>query len=232
MSSMILLHGFTGAPDSWQQVRGNLPETLHLETPALVGHGGGPHPDQVADFAAEVERLHAVAEHCSSPRHLVGYSLGARLALALLVLDQHLFARATLIGAHPGLESESERTERRQQDERWCRLLEQGDLGSFVAEWQAQPLFATQQRLPPDRLDEQRRLRLQHQPRSLCGSLRRLGLAAMPCYRDALPAITIPVQLVFGDLDTKFAILAAEMAVVNMSMSETRLSFAGFRKRL
>jgi pimeloyl-ACP methyl ester carboxylesterase len=34
----------------------------------------------------------------------------------------------------------------------------------------------------------------------------------MPCYLDRLAAITVPVQLVFGERDTKFEVLAAEMA--------------------
>ena len=212
MSSLLLLHGFCGCPASWNPVRARLGPGLHIEAPPLVGHAEGPRPSLVPDFEAEVERLRALAELRPGPRHLVGYSLGGRLALGLLVRHQHLFSGATLIGVHPGLASEPDRSQRRLSDQRWCDLLERGRLLEFVDQWQAQPLFASQQCLPPEVVDEQRRQRLQHRPEDLAGSLRRLGLGSMPCYLDRLAAITVPVQLVFGERDTKFKVLAAEMA--------------------
>jgi len=122
-----------------------------------------------------------------------------------------LFSGATLIGVHPGLASEPDRSARRLADQHWCDLLDRGRLSEFVDEWQAQPLFASQQCLPPEVIDEQRRHRLQHRPEDLAGCMRRLGLGAMPCYLDRLGAIAVPVQLVFGELDTKFKALAIEM---------------------
>ncbi len=212
MSSVLLLHGFGGSPAAWTRVQARLGPGLHVEAPALVGHAGGPSPDRIPDFEAEVERLRALAVLSPGPRHLVGYSLGARLALGLLARHQQVFAGATLIGVHPGLRSESERTERRRSDQQWCELLERGNLSEFVRRWQAQPLFATQRSLAPEIIEQQRRQRLQHRAPDLAGALRRLGLAAMPCYRDRLGDITVPVQLVFGDRDTKFRDLATEMA--------------------
>jgi hypothetical protein len=42
----------------------------------------------------------------------------------LLVHHPDLFVRATIVGAHPGLDDETLRTERAQSDEQWARLLE------------------------------------------------------------------------------------------------------------
>jgi len=210
--SMLLLHGFSGSPAAWRPVQAQLPPKLQFEVPALVGHAGGPSPGLVADFETEVDRLRALGERCPGPRHLVGYSLGARLALGLLVRHPRLFSSATLIGVHPGLESEPERTERHAADRYWCDLLDRGDLSEFVSQWQSQPLFATQQRLPPGPLEEQRHSRLQHRAQDLAAALRCLGLAVMPCYRDRLADIPVPVQLVYGEQDGKFAALAADMA--------------------
>jgi pimeloyl-ACP methyl ester carboxylesterase len=90
--------------------------------------------------------------------------------------------------------------------------LEQEGLEHFLAQWQAQPLFATQQRLSSQRLDAQRQLRMKHRAEDLAGALQRLGLGQMPDYGAGLTEIAVPVQLVFGDLDAKFAALAAQMA--------------------
>src|SRR5437660_1337416 len=101
---LILLHGFTGSPDSWSEVVSHLFDRGDrvILCPALLGHGP-PQETPVADFAAEVARLHDLLDE--GPYHLAGYSLGARVALGLLCRFPARFCRATLIGCHPGLRS-------------------------------------------------------------------------------------------------------------------------------
>ncbi|RLB41429.1 MAG: hypothetical protein DRH23_17845, partial [Deltaproteobacteria bacterium] len=72
-------------------------------TPSLAGHGLDWQSRAVQSFDDEVARLAALASSLQSPRLLCGYSLGARLALGLLVRQPCLFDAALLIGLHPGL---------------------------------------------------------------------------------------------------------------------------------
>lgn len=205
----VLLHGFTGAPASWDEVRAALAAQGEVLCPALVGHGS----DAVAvDFASEVDRLaQAVRAAGFTGAHLGGYSLGARLALGLLVRHPALFARATLIGAHPGLAPEDPgRGERAAADERLAQLAERS-LDRFLAHWRAQPLFATQRELSPRRRALQERVRAAHDGVALAAALRALSLARMPDWSAGLPRIAVALRLIAGGRDPKFVALARRM---------------------
>lgn len=213
---LVLLHGFTGSPSSWTDVRIGLERDLYDDNvfaPALLGHDGSPGPAEVQSFGDEVDRLaRAVLERRMERPHLVGYSMGARVGLGLLVRHPGLFLSATLIGVSPGPADPAERSSRRDQDEGWARLLETEGLDTFVAAWEALPLFAAQQRGDPVRLARQRRIRLSHDPRGLARALRVIGPAAMPDYRPELGLVDVPVRIVAGERDRKFVGLGRELA--------------------
>lgn len=211
---VVLLHGFTGCGDSWSEVVQALPSRPRVLSPNLLGHGVGWEEEggAVYDFESEVDRLAAeIRRRGFAGSHLVGYSLGGRVALGLAVARSELFRRVTLIGTHPGLETEAERAARRRSDEEWVRRLETEGLESFLQAWEELPLFASQRALSPGVQEAQRRLRRQHNPRGLARSLRVLGLAEMPNYRLALPRLEVPIRLLVGELDAKFQALAQVM---------------------
>lgn len=209
MNRFVLLHGFTGSPASWDAVLGHLPTNAAVLAPALAGHGGPP----AATFDGEVDRLAALVRAAGfGGSVLAGYSLGARLALGLLVRHPGLASSAALLGVHPGLEDEGDRARRLADEERWARLLEEEGLERFVERWAAQPLFGSQGAIPGAALESQRRIRLSHDPRRLAAALRALGRAAMPCQLDRLGEVQVPVRVVAGERDAKFAGLAREVA--------------------
>ena len=179
--------------------------------PALVGHAGSEAGERVASFDDEVERLAALVPE-GATAHVVGYSLGARLGLALLARHPRRFPSGTLIGVHPGLRDEHERRERRASDEKWCALLETEGVEAFVAAWQEQPLFATQRRLPAAVLEAQRAERLSHSAAGLARSLRVTGLGQMPDLRPELRLVSPRLTVLAGELDAKFAAFAEELA--------------------
>lgn len=209
MTALLALHGFTGSPQSWDFLADQC--SARRFVPALVGHHGAGAGAEVVDFEAEVDRLARLSAETSA-LHVVGYSLGARLALGFALRHPTRVSRLTLISGHPGLGSDAERVERRAADARWCELLlERGSL-AFVDAWQAQPLWATQARLDRATLDRKRQERLSHDPAGLARSLRLTGLAEMPNYREHLAQIQVPLTLLAGSLDHKFRNLAEQMA--------------------
>lgn len=207
---ILCLHGFTGAPASWDEVRGFLPPEIDVEAPALLGHDDA--TIATASFEDEVDRLAAGLRRGGDGWHVAGYSQGGRLAVGLLVRHRGLFSRATLLSASPGLRSEEERLCRREQDERLAARLESEGLESFLAYWEALPLFASQRGLSEERLAEQRAVRRRHRARGLARALRTLGLGRMPSYWEELSALELPVHLLVGELDGKFRAIAGEMA--------------------
>lgn len=210
--TVVGLHGFTGAPAAWKAVAGALPAELEMRCPALLGHADG--PADGAGFAAEVERLGDWLETVASGPHrpfLAGYSLGARLALALAIERPRAICGLLLIGVHPGVEDPAERAARHQADERLAARLEREGLESFLDYWQGLPLFASQASAGADVLAAQDRWRRSHCPVGLARALRQLGLAAMPNYGGRLGELDVPVRLMVGEHDAKFRQLATEM---------------------
>jgi 2-succinyl-6-hydroxy-2,4-cyclohexadiene-1-carboxylate synthase len=212
----VFLHGFMGSIRSFDAVAARLPAGARAEALPLYGHGcrlAGCH-----DFAGEADRLAESIAARAEPVHLVGYSLGGRLALAILVRHPALhrggpLRRATLIGAHPGYGTEAARQRRRVHDDHLAAELDRLGVGAFLERWRAQPLFAGQSdRVSGDRLAADTRDRLKHRPEELAAALRALSLGRMPPYRGALAELELPVAVVAGELDRKFLKLARAMA--------------------
>jgi 2-succinyl-6-hydroxy-2,4-cyclohexadiene-1-carboxylate synthase len=215
VNALVLLHGFTGSPASFddlqQQLFARLPGT-RVFCPTLLGHDGTVR-HEVRRFDQEIERLaKLIASAVPRGAHLCGYSLGARVALGLMARHPFLFRAATLIGVHPGLANARQRAERVGQDERWCQRLMLEGLPGFSRAWEAQPIFASQRALPPMLAARQRRVRCSHSPAGLMQALRVLGLGQMPSYAGWLAAPPFVVRLVVGSLDSKFVSIARALA--------------------
>ncbi len=211
----VLLHGFLGLPESWNEVLTASAEPRLVVRPALFGHGPGAWSlaDAPRSFDEEVDRI---ARELASDRvgraHLVGYSMGARLALALALRHPHLVSRLTLLSGHAGLHDETERRERTLDDDRLADELRADGLPAFVRRWEALPLFATQGRLPPAVRARHRARRLSHREPVVAHALEILSPGRMPLLTSRLGELTVPVSLVVGALDTKFTGIARSIA--------------------
>jgi 2-succinyl-6-hydroxy-2,4-cyclohexadiene-1-carboxylate synthase len=208
-----MLHGFTGSQASFAR----LAMPSFAQAPTLGGHLSEP---ASADFWAEVERLAAFAPGATE---LFGYSLGSRLALGLLARYPERFERAVLVSAHPGLCTEAQRIERRNQDYRFIRLLRERGLAEFVSAWEKQPLWQTQRALPATVRTGKRRERLMHTAEGLARSLASVGLGRMPDMRSQLTRAACPVDFLVGEHDAKFVALGQELCGI---MPRARLRIA------
>lgn len=218
---LVLLHGFTGTAHSFDRL-----ELAETHCPLLAGHGPDPHLDGTS-FADEVQRLACYVERLGRPAHVVGYSMGARVALGLALARGELIERLTLIGVNPGLRSETERQERLAWESRWQDVLDVDGLAVFEHKWHNQPLFASQQSLPPMTLAEQKRQRLSHTARGLSHALEILGLGVMPDLWPLLSELSGSVQLLVGARDEKFGGIAAQMSELVPHLQLNRLPNVG-----
>lgn len=205
---LVLLHGFTGSPESWRWVREHLPSEQRVVALCMLGHSGC-EASGVHGFVEEVDRLAAIIRRVGAGgAHIAGYSMGARLTLGLIARHEGLFERATLIGVNPGLESDDARRERIEADDRWVSLLLTQGLCGFEKAWSQQPIFESQHLLPEPVRRQQRHDRLGHAPDGLARSLKTVGLGQMPSHWQALAQLDLPVHLVVGEKDSKFRSLA------------------------
>ncbi len=203
---MYLLHGFACGPRMWDVIGGG-------QALALPGHGPAPRLLDTERFMDVVDDLATVIEG-----DVVGYSMGARVALALAIAHPARVASLTLIGVHAGLDDPGEKQARRRADEAHAQMLLRDGVAAFVDRWEAQPLFATQARLPEAAREAIRRDRLAHTAEGLAWAMRVLGLGNMPSQQSRLSRLG-PTTIVAGALDAKFCEEAARIAAA----SEARL---------
>lgn len=205
---VLLLHGFTGTGDSWRQVAERLP--FHCIMPDLAGHGKTMR--LAASIEEEAARLHQwMTEAGHDSFHVIGYSMGGRLALALAIRFPDSVRSLILESASPGLETESERTARRQSDEQLAGFIEENGVPAFVERWEQVPLFHTQRALSERVRERIRTERLSHTRAGLASSLRNMGTGRQPSYWEQLSSLHVPVLLLTGTEDQKFEHIAQNM---------------------
>jgi 2-succinyl-6-hydroxy-2,4-cyclohexadiene-1-carboxylate synthase len=209
--SIMLLHGFTGAASNWRHVMAALASSHYVIAPDLLGHGSTDAPEDSERYAmpAAAADLFALWQQLGlQPLHLVGYSMGGRLALYLALAYPQMVAWLTLESASPGLDTESERAARRASDEALASRIERDGIPSFVNAWENLPLFATQ---TPEAKATLRAVRLAQRPHGLANSLRGMGTGAQPSLWSRLSELSMPVHLIVGALDSKFVAINQQM---------------------
>ena len=215
---ILVLHGFTGSAITMWPLARSLSDTRSVAVVDLPGHGRSTavrssDDAQTYGFEHTVDAVaQVIDQHDLGPTHLVGYSMGGRVALGLAIRHPEQVTSLSLIGASPGLSDPVERAARRRADDELADdLLEQG-LPAFVDRWMASPLFASQKRLGAESLADARAQRLTNDPDGLAASLRGTGTGAQPSYWHHLAGVDVPVLLLAGDEDPKFRAIAMRMA--------------------
>ena len=147
---LVLLHGFTGTGAAWDEHLEGLGAARRLIVADLPGHGGTPaaSPDDASVERAADALAALLATHGAAPADVVGYSLGARVALRLAVVHPSAVARLVLESPSAGIEATDARAERRRADEALADRLERDGIEAFVDEWEHHPIFHTHAALP------------------------------------------------------------------------------------
>lgn len=127
---------------------------------------------------------------------VIGYSMGGRLALHALGQVR----AAVIVSAHTGLSSGQEA--RLQSDRRWAEKARAMEWAEFLAEWDAQGVFAGAG-MPQDRSG----LEPQRQP--IAAAFDRWSLGRQADLLPSLAAVEIPVLWVNGAKDEKFVRIGA-----------------------
>lgn len=212
---LLLLHGFTGAGAAWGDIPLRLARHHTVVVPDLPGHGES---DPVRDPAGHgwetlVDAVGEVMDEVApGPAIWAGYSMGGRLALSAAASGRVDPAALVLESASPGLADDADRSARRAADEEWATMLETEGMEHFVDAWMAQPVFATQDRLPRLVREAERDRRVEGDAASLAACLRGFGTGVQPSWWSELAAVACPVLLVNGALDRKFDEVATRMA--------------------
>lgn len=214
---VLVLHGFTGSTRAMEGVAEGLAGAGHRAIGVdLPGHGRSPVPEDPAAYTLEAtcDALEATLNSLEvGAAHVLGYSLGGRVALGLAALRPERVRSAVLVGATAGIADPEARAARVRADEALARELEREGIAPFVERWMALPLFARQrERLGEAAWQAARRERLARRPEGLARSLRGIGQGAQPPLHDRLPQVPIPVLLAVGAEDARFRAVAEDLA--------------------
>jgi len=212
---LVLLHGFTGRTDSWLEIIGCLAKCHETIAIDLVGHGASDIPADSSryDFHLALDDLAEICHKLDLARaSWLGYSMGGRLALGLALRHPRLVTSLILESASPGIENGGDRGARRKADELLAARIERSGIETFVDEWEALPMWASQRLLPVATRQRQHAIRLGNSSIGLAGSLRGMGVGVQPSYWHELNQLSCPVLLVAGSLDAKFASIASQMS--------------------
>jgi 2-succinyl-6-hydroxy-2,4-cyclohexadiene-1-carboxylate synthase len=196
-----LVHGFTQTGRSWSAIADELAgerEVLLVDAP---GHG--------ESSGVEADLLHGanlLAEAVGRAVY-VGYSMGGRLCLHLALARPDLVVGLVLVGATAGIDDEQERAARRAADAQLAADLERDGVDAFLDQWLANPMFAGLTR-EAAQVDDRRR----NTVAGLASSLRLAGAGTQEPSWDRLSVLTMPVLVLAGDDDAKFAALGRRLA--------------------
>lgn len=197
------LHGFLGLPSDWALFRLPLRPLSLWEMPILPFW----------------EWARALNRRCEKGSLLLGYSLGARLALHALIEDPSCWKGAILISAHPGLKEGREA--RLAADAAWAKRFLDEPWETLCTSWMDQAVFKGTVRR---RYEESSFCRKQ-----LSSALRTWSLGNQTDLRDALAQLTLPILWIVGESDAKFVALADELSLGHPSSEVWQLPGTGHR---
>ena len=123
---LVFLHGFLGSFSDWIPLSKFLP-SFPIFAIDLPGHGETPFQEEV-----EIELPYF---------HLIGYSLGGRIAMGYAKKHPEKIASLQIISAHPGLKTKEEKKKRLIHDQKWADLLLEVSIDEFLMRWYDQPIF-------------------------------------------------------------------------------------------
>ena len=226
--TLLMLHGFLGCKEDWQEIASALSKTHYIITADLPGHGESIEGYSESDYtmAGCSELLASLLNSLKIDKCTpIGYSMGGRLALYFALHHADRCTALILESASPGLRTEQERADRCAHDLTIANRLSTLSLELFLDEWYAQPLFETLRNAAGfDVLLSRRR---HNSPTGLALSLKQMGTGAQPSLWAQLTDIKLPVLLMTGERDTKFTHIALNMAAALPDCSTVVIENAG-----
>ena len=181
-----------GHPSDWDPIAAALAEfaTHSLEIRAA------------ADWQTGIQQL---TEAMPTRSIVVGYSMGARIALGVAMEAAQRCDALVLVSGNPGLESEQAREQRRQSDQRLCQQIESEPRESFLNQWYQQDVFAS---TPETIRRQQVEQKLNRTSSDWPAILRSWSVSQQPNYWPRLRELQMPVLIVAGEDDEKYRKIA------------------------
>jgi 2-succinyl-6-hydroxy-2,4-cyclohexadiene-1-carboxylate synthase len=197
--NICFVHGFTQTGKSWIEAANTIADatSTFIDAPD--------HGESQGTSLTLQESGDAIAK-IAHGMVLIGYSMGARMALHAALQHPHSMTGLVLVSGTAGFEDDSERAARVQADDELAKHVESVGTSVFIEEWIRQPLFAESE-FGEDEIQD----RCRNTAASLASSLRMCGTGRQDPLWLQLHKLEMPVLLIAGSRDNKFTAIAKRM---------------------
>lgn len=216
----LFIHGFAGSARGFDHLEPLLGEAVTATCVQLPGHASTP---PARDWDSVVDDVGALLS--GAPWVVVGYSQGARIALAVAQKFPERVDRLILESGGAGFRRRHDRLLRRRADAALAELITTRGVEAFVAHWEQLPLFAGLRTLSPQMQESLRTRRVNHTAEGLANALEVMGQGAQPDLWPGLQSLRVPTLLITGAADEKYTRLARKM-VIDLPLA-WRVAFRG-----
>ncbi len=200
---IVLVHGFTQTRNCWGPIATDLERDHTVVRVDAPGHG------MSSELMAGLRGGGRLIADQGGEAVYLGYSMGGRYLIHLALGNPELVRGLVLVGATAGIEDPAERAERAVTDEATGRRIRELGLLEFLRTWVAAPMFAG---LPPEHqfLME----RMENTVDGLANSVVQAGTGSQDPSWDKLHRLDMPVLVVAGEDDEKYAHIGERMAAM------------------
>ncbi|CAM8957088.1 unnamed protein product [Rhodiola kirilowii] len=216
---VVFIHGFLGTSDDWIDIMKATSGSARCISLDIPGHGSSKIRNHEAEewqkcglkmeiVAAFLRKL--IGDVTPHKVTLVGYSMGARIALYMALKFANKVDGAVIISGSPGLKDESSKKIRRRIDDSRARSLIDNGLEVFLDNWYAQELWESLRDHP--RFKSIVASRSRHDDMSgLAKALSGLSIGRQQSLWEDLKSCTTPLLIIVGEKDAKFKRIGQEM---------------------
>jgi 2-succinyl-6-hydroxy-2,4-cyclohexadiene-1-carboxylate synthase len=210
---VLFLHGFTGSMEDWNFIKNKLPDGYSPVLIDLLGHGKSSSPPEQINYTpdSQVFLLKGVLDRLNIEKLiLIGYSMGGRLALCFAETFPEQILGIISESTSFGIQSDKERGERVETDEKLAEKIGQLKLEEFIDYWLSIPLFKSLKALPVEKYQELRNRKIKTNNREgLKNSLLGFSTGRMKYLIPNLSIFNFKLLLLSGEFDQKYCEISA-----------------------
>ena len=136
---LLFLHGFLGDHTDFEDMMRYFSKSFFCIGIDLPGHGKSD-INKETSWQTTAKQIQSIVKSKVKTCHVVGYSMGARVALYTALDDPDLFQNVYLISGAFGFKTQEEKKTRLKQDQKWIAAFLASD-PTVIQRWYQQPLF-------------------------------------------------------------------------------------------
>ena len=201
---LVCVHGFSESGTTWDGIHVDGYRMIRID---LIGHGTSSRPTEIEAYTIPqiLFDIHRIVYSLAGERYaLLGYSMGARIALLYALQYPLEVTKLILESGSVGIEGTVERSERREADVALGKRIREQTIEWFAETWAKLDVFKSQYTLPNAVQNRIQHRRLQNSPHALAFTLEGSGQGVMPYVGHRLQELTMPICYISGELDAKY----------------------------